>query len=152
MQEWAGVHPCFIERDAPKAEIAELLAWDAEAPAEVVIDHLRLQGYREDHGPHGLLQRARCEFLLAQGRHRTSYLPGEIAHGDWWEPPLVIPVGRTGRARSTASLPHCSAHAAVFSFLKRTPEFLERGGSMRAYVEHVLEREVEQPPERGRPP
>ncbi len=38
------------------------------------------------------------EFLLVHGRQRTTYLPGEIGHGDWWEPPLEVPVGK-GRAR-----------------------------------------------------
>ena len=114
--------------DPHKAKIAELLALDAEAPATVVIDHLRRQGYQggitilKDY-----LQRIRCEFLLAQGRQRTSYLPGEISHGDWWEPPLVIPVGKD-RVRQVygfvSTLPHCSAHAVVFSFHKRTPDFL----------------------------
>lgn len=128
--------PPFYERqrrpsllDPHKAKIAELLATDAEAPATVVIDHIRRQGYAggitilKDY-----LQKIRCEFALAQGRQRTTYLPGEIGHGDWWEPPLEIPVGK-GRARQVygfvVTLPHCAAHAVVFSFYKKTPDFLE---------------------------
>lgn len=115
--------------DPHKAKIAELLADDAEAPATVIIDHLRRQGYQggitilKDH-----LQKVRCEFLLAQGRQRTSYLPGEIGHGDWWEPPLEVPVGK-GRSRQVygfvSTLPHCAAHAVVFSFHKQMADFLE---------------------------
>jgi transposase len=115
--------------DPHKAKIAELLATDAEAPATVIIDHLRRQGYGggitilKDY-----LQKIRCEFLLAQGRQRTTYAPGEIGHGDWWEPPLEIPVGKN-RERQVygfvSTLPHCAAHAVVFSFHKTTPDFLE---------------------------
>lgn len=115
--------------DPHKAKIAELLALDAEAPATVIIDHLRRQGYvggitiLKDY-----LAKIRCEFLLAHGRQRTTYLPGEIGHGDWWELPLKIPVGK-GRERKVygfvSTLPHCSAHAVVFSFHKTTADFLE---------------------------
>jgi transposase len=100
--------------DPHKAKIAELLALDAEAPATVIIDHLRREGYAggitilKDY-----LQRIRCEFLLAHGRQRTTYLPGEIGHGDWWELPREVPVGK-GRARKVygfvTTLPHCAAH------------------------------------------
>jgi transposase len=115
--------------DPYKAKIAELLALDAEAPATVILDHLRRRGYGggitilKDY-----VQKIRPEFLLAQGHQRTTYLPGEIGHGDWWEPPLDVPVGK-GRARQVygfvTTLPHCAAHAVVFSFRKQTPEFLE---------------------------
>ncbi|MCA1677967.1 MAG: IS21 family transposase [Actinobacteria bacterium] len=115
--------------DPHKAKIAELLALDAEAPASVIIDHLRREGYAggitilKDY-----LQKVRCEFLLAHGRQRTTYLPGEIGHGDWWEPPLEVPVGK-GRSRQVyglvSTLPHCAAHAVVFSFHKSMPDFLE---------------------------
>jgi transposase len=115
--------------DPHKAKIAELLGDDAEAPATVIIDHLRAQGYAggitilKDY-----LAKIRCEFLLSQGRQRTTYLPGEIGHGDWWRPPLEIPVGK-GHHRQVhgfvSTLPHCAAHAVVFSFHKQTPDFLE---------------------------
>jgi transposase len=115
--------------DPHRAKIAELLALDAEAPATVIIDHLRRQGYAggitilKDY-----LHKTRCEFLLAQGRQRTTYLPGEIGHGDWWEPSLEIPVGK-GRSRPVygfvSTLPRSAAHAVVFSFHKATPDFLE---------------------------
>ena len=68
--------------DPHKARIAELLDEDASAPATVIIDHLRRQGY--DGGITILkdyLQKIRPEFLLAHGRQRTSYLPGEIVKG-----------------------------------------------------------------------
>jgi transposase len=115
--------------DPHKAKIVELLADDAEAPATVIIDHLRREGYAE-----GItilkdyLAKVRCEFALARGRQRTTYVPGEIGHGDWWEPPLQIPVGK-GRERQVygfvSTLPHCAAHAVVFGFHKTTPDFLE---------------------------
>jgi transposase len=115
--------------DPHKAKIAELLGDDAEAPATVIIDHLRREGYAGGITIlKGYLQRIRPEFSLAQGRQRTTYLPGELGHVDWWEPPLAVPVGK-GRARRVyglvTTLPHCAAHAVVFSFRKRTPDFLE---------------------------
>lgn len=115
--------------DAHKAKVAELLFDDAEAPATVIIEHLRRQGYGggitilKDH-----LQRVRPEFLIAQGRQRTSYLPGEIGQGDWWELPLEIPVGKDRTRKPygfVTTLPHSAGHAAVFSFHKTMPDFLE---------------------------
>jgi transposase len=115
--------------DPHRAKIAELLALDAEVSATVILDHLRRDGYAggitilKDY-----LARVRCEFLLAHGRQRTTYLPGEIGHGDWWEPALEVPVGK-GRSRQVyglvTTLPHCAAHAVVFGFHKQTPDFLE---------------------------
>jgi transposase len=115
--------------DPHKSKIAELLADDAGAPATVILDHLQRQGYAggitilKDY-----LAKIRCEFLLAEGRQRTTYLPGEIGHGDWWEPPLQVPVGK-GHDRQVygfvSTLPHCAAHAVVFSFHRKTPDFLE---------------------------
>lgn len=115
--------------DPHKATIVELLGTDAEAPATVIMDHLRRQGYGggitilKDY-----LAKIRGEFLLTRGRQRTTYLPGEIGHGDWWEPPLEVSVGK-GRERPVygfvTTLPHCAAHAVVFSFHKKTPDFLE---------------------------
>ena len=113
-----GHRPSLL--DPHKARIAELLFDDAEAPATVIIDHLRREGYRggitifKDH-----LQRVRPEFLIAQGRQRTSYLPGEIGQGDWWELPLEVPVGKNRTRRPygfVTTLPHSAAHAVVFSF------------------------------------
>ncbi len=67
----------------------------------MIIDHLRREGYAGDSTIlKDYLQKVRCEFLLVHGRQRTIYLPGEIGHGDWWEPPLkgrarqVLPRGR----------------------------------------------------------
>lgn len=122
-----GHRPSLL--DPHKARIAELLFDDAEAPATVIIDHLRREGYRggitilKDH-----LQRVRPEFLIAQGRQRTSYLPGGIGQGDWWELPLEVPVGKNRTRRPygfVTTLPHSAAHAVVFSFHKTMPDFLE---------------------------
>ena len=63
-----------------------------------------------------------------QGRQRTSYLPGEIGQGDWWELPLEIPVGKERTRKPygfVTTLPHSAAHAVVFSFHKTMPDFLE---------------------------
>ncbi|MDQ4058821.1 MAG: IS21 family transposase [Actinomycetota bacterium] len=122
-----GRRPSLL--DPHKAKITELLGADATAPATVIIDHLRREGYAggitilKDY-----LQRIRSEFLLGQGRQRTTYIPGEIAQGDWWEPPLKVPVGKD-RSRQVygfvSTLPHSAAHAVVFGFHKTTPDFLE---------------------------
>lgn len=68
------------------------------------------------------LQRIRCEFLLAQTpAHQLP--PGRDRPGEWREPPLVIPGPSAPSLRLRLDLPHCSAHAVVFSFHKRTPDF-----------------------------
>lgn len=118
MQEWAEVHRLFYRENRSKAEIAERLGmsrttvyrllalkepprYEPPAPSLLdphkpkIIDHLRREGncggitILKDY-----LAKVRCEFLLAVGHQRTTYLPGEIGHTDWWEPPLQVPVGK----------------------------------------------------------
>ena len=114
--------------DPYKNEIAELLADDAAAAATVILERLRLQGYPggitilKDH-----LARVRPSILAARARQRTSYLPGEIAQGDWWHTGARIPVGN-GATREAfgwvTTLPHSAAHAVVYSFSRTIADLL----------------------------
>jgi transposase len=100
--------------------IAALLDVDPKAPATVILERLRADGYRggvtilRDH-----LQAVRPAFLAARAFQRTTYRPGEIGQVDWWHTGAQIPVG-AGRTREAfalvVSLPHSGAHAAIFSF------------------------------------
>lgn len=102
------------------AQIAALLDVDPRAPATVICERLRADGYRggitilKEH-----LARVRPAFLAARAFQRTSYRPGEIGQVDWWHTGVGIPVGH-GRRREAfglvTSLPHSGAHAAVFAF------------------------------------
>ncbi len=100
-------------------EIAAMLDEDAEAPATVILDHLRRSGYG---GGISILKahlaRVRPGFLAARAFQRTSYLPGEIGQLDWWHTGVMVPVG-TGVEREAfglvLTLPHSGAHATVFT-------------------------------------
>jgi transposase len=114
--------------DPFKDRIAELLDDDARAPATVILERLRREGYAggvtvlKDH-----LVRLRPSFVAAKARQRTSYLPGEIAQGDWWHTGAQIPVGG-GASREAfgwvTTLPHSAAHAVVFSFSRTVADLL----------------------------
>lgn len=108
--------------DPYRDEIAAMLDRDAEVPATVILEHLQRKGFpgritivKDD------VAKIRPQFLAARAYQRTSYLPGEIGHADWWEPGLRIPVGK-GAARKlyalVATLPHSAAHTAVFTHSK----------------------------------
>lgn len=114
--------------DPFKGSILEMLKEDARAPATVVIEHLRRDGY--DGGITILkeyLRQVRPLFVEVEARQRTSYLPGEIGHTDWWDTRVWVPVGK-GVSREAfglvTTLPHSAAHAAVFSFSKTMADFL----------------------------
>lgn len=114
--------------DPFKGSIQVMLGEDARAPATVILERLRLEGY--DGGVTILknyLTEVRPLFVGARAFQRTWYLPGEIGQCDWWEPPLVIPVGK-GVHRQVyglvTTLPHSAAHACVFSFSKQMVDFL----------------------------
>ena len=102
--------------------IAAMLDVDPKAPAPVIRERLRSDGYRggitilKDH-----LQAVRPAFLAARSFQRTTYRVGEIGQVDWWHTGAQIPVGG-GRTREAfglvISLPHSGAHAAVFSFTR----------------------------------
>jgi transposase len=114
--------------DRFKDEVARMLDEDPEVPATVVLEHLRRRGYAggvtilKDH-----LVGVRPMFLAARAYQRTSYLPGEIAQGDWWHTGSRIPVGN-GVDREAfgwvTTLPHSAAHAVVYSFTKTTADLL----------------------------
>ncbi len=114
--------------DPYRGSIVKMLDVDPKVPATVIIEYLHRDGYAggitilKDY-----LVEIRPLFLGARSYQRTSYLPGELAHTDWWEPPLLVPVGK-GAARQVfglvTTLPHSAAHAAVFSFSKRMVDFL----------------------------
>lgn len=107
--------------------IAAMLDEDAKAPATVILERLRALGYA---GGITILKERLAElrpgFLAARSYQRTTYLPGELAHVDWWHTGVQIPVGR-GATREAfglvASLPHSAAHATVFTFSKTTADF-----------------------------
>lgn len=113
--------------DAFKPDIAELLEEDPEVPATVVLEVISRRGYRgritilKDY-----LQLERPRYLAARSFQRTIYVPGEIGQFDWWEPPIMIPVGK-GRFRKpyalVGTLPSCAAHEAVFTFSKTMGDF-----------------------------
>lgn len=114
--------------DPHKGSIAKMLDEDPKVPATVIIEHLRRDGYGggitilKDH-----LQGVRPLFLRARSYQRTSYLPGEVGHTDWWEPPIQVPVGKGARRKVfglVTTLPHSAAHACVFAHSKTMADFL----------------------------
>jgi len=116
--------------DPHKDAIAEMLDEDAEVPATVILDHLRKDGYA---GGITILKEhvgtVRPAFLAARSYQRTTYLPGELAHGDWWEPENTrIPVGGGATRKPygwVTTLPHSAAHATVFSLGKTMADLLQ---------------------------
>jgi transposase len=113
--------------DPFKGSIMAMLDSDAKAPATVIIERLRRDGYG---GGVTILKEYLCEvrplFVRARSYQRTSYLPGEIGQTDWWDLPVTVPVGR-GVQRPVfgvvTTLPHSAAHAAVFTFAKTVSDF-----------------------------
>jgi transposase len=120
--------PAGSKLDAHKQAVAAMLDADPEVAATVILEHLRRDGYA---GGITILKRhvaaVRPAFLAARSYQRTSYLPGELAHGDWWEPATLIPVGN-GATRKVygwvTTLPHSAAHAVVYSLSKTMADFL----------------------------
>ena len=114
--------------DAHKGSIAAMLDVDPRVPATVIIEHLRRDGYEggitilKDY-----LVGVRPLFVQARSYQRTSYLPGEVGHTDWWETGISVPVGRATTREVfglVTTLPHSAAHAAVFAFSKTMPDFM----------------------------
>jgi transposase len=109
--------------------IAAMLDADPEVPATVILDHLRRKGYA---GGITILKEhvatLRPAFRAARSFQRTTYFPGELAHGDWWEPGSRIPVGNGATRKAygwVTTLPHCAAHAVVYSLSKTMADFLQ---------------------------
>jgi transposase len=114
--------------DVYKDAIAAMLDADPEVPATVILEHLRRDGYG---GGITILKEhvagVRPAFLAARSYQRTSYLPGELAHGDWWEPAIRVPVGGGATRKAygwVTTLPHSAAHAVVYSLSKTMADVL----------------------------
>jgi transposase len=97
-------------------------------PATVILERLRRDGYA---GGITILKEhvaaVRPAFLAARSWQRTTYLPGELAHGDWWEPAIRIPVGNGATRKAygwVTTLPHSAAHAVVYSLSKTMADLL----------------------------
>ncbi len=114
--------------DPHRGSIAKMLDSDPKVPATVIIEYLRRDGYGggltilKDY-----LQEIRPLFVEARSYQRTSYLPGEVGHTDWWEPPIRVPVGKGARRKVfglVTTLPHSAAHATVFAHSKTMGDFL----------------------------
>lgn len=109
--------PSLLDRHLD--QIAAMLAEDPKAPATVLIQRLRRDGYAggitilKDY-----LAKVRPSFLAAKAYQRTSYLPGEIAQLDWWHTGVEIPVGKDATREAfglVATLPASAAHASTFT-------------------------------------
>lgn len=108
--------------------ILAFLEKDPRVRATVIRERLQVQGYTggitilKDY-----LQEVRPPFLAARTYQRTSYLPGELGQVDWWELPLELPVAEDIRRKVFAlvvTLPHCAAHACVFTHTQTLYDFL----------------------------
>lgn len=115
--------------DAYKGSIGVMLERDARAPARVILERLRREGY--DGGITILkeyLAKVRPPGRERRVYQRTSYVPGEIAQCDWWQLPGSVPVGG-GASRKVyglvTTLPFSAAHAAVFCHSKTAADFCE---------------------------
>jgi transposase len=107
--------------------IAAMLAEDPRVPATVIAQRLRPLGFGgsvtilKDH-----LRRVRPTFAAARAFQRTTYLPGELAQTDWWEPGIWVPVGK-GQRREVfglvTGLPFSAAFRIVFAFNKTVAAF-----------------------------
>jgi transposase len=114
--------------DPYKDEIVAILDSDPKVASTVVMERLRREGYAggktilKDH-----LATVRPQFLAARAFQRTSYLPGEMSHGDWWHTGRGIPVGK-GAAREAfgwvTTLPHSAAHAVVYTLSRTMADLL----------------------------
>jgi hypothetical protein len=120
--------PAGSKLDAYKDAIAAMLDADPQVPATVILEHLRRDGYA---GGITILKEqvaaVRPAFVAARSYQRTSYLPGELAHGDWWEPGIRIPVGNGATRKAygwVTTLPHSAAHAVVYSLSKTMADVL----------------------------
>jgi transposase len=114
--------------DVHRGSIIKMLDRDPKVSARVILEHLRREGYGggitilKDY-----LREVRPLFVDARSYQRTSYLPGEFGHTDWWELPLSVPVGKDASRKVfglVTTLPHSAAHATVFAFAKGMADFL----------------------------
>lgn len=126
--------PAYVRRptgsrlDPFRGAILKMLDGEPRVAATVILERLRRDGYG---GGITVLKEyvaaVRPVFVGARAYQRTSYLPGEIGHTDWWELPVEVPVGK-GVWRPVfglvTTLPHSAAHAAVFCFSKGVADFV----------------------------
>ncbi len=114
--------------DPFKGEILSLLDEDAEIPGKRVLDLLHDQGYRggksilNEH-----LREVRPLFRRARIYQRTTYLPGQIAQWDLWEPQVRIPVGFGHLRRGyvlTGALGYSRVGCGTLVFNKAAPDLL----------------------------
>jgi hypothetical protein len=114
--------------DPHRGSIGRLLDVNPKVPATVIIEYLRRDGCQggitilKDY-----LVQVRPLFVQARSYQRTSYLPGEVGHTDWWEPGVSVPVERRVTREVfglVTTLPHSAAHATLFSFSKTMADFL----------------------------
>ena len=114
--------------DPFKDEIASMLDSDPKVASTVILERLRREGYAggrtilKDH-----LAGVRPRFVAARAFQRTSYLPGEMSHGDWWHTGRQIPVGERATREAfgwVLTLPHSAAHAVVYSFSRTVADLL----------------------------
>ena len=123
--------PCYERPRRPSLldshieSIKAMLKDDSAAPATVILEHLRREGYG---GGISILKDLLTELRPLYGPgpdffQRTTYIPGEICQLDWWDVPahFRIPVGH-GHTRPAFGLvgvlPYSAAHAVVFTHTK----------------------------------
>jgi len=114
--------------DPFRGEILRLLDEDAEIPGKRVLEILSEQGYRggksilNEH-----LREVRPLFRRARIYQRTTYLPGQLAQWDLWEPPVPIPVGHGHRRRGyvlLGALGYSRVGCGALVFSRSAPDLL----------------------------
>jgi transposase len=114
--------------DPFKPRIHELLADDAQIPAQVIRERITETGYR---GGKTILddyvRELRPVFSPPRTFQRTHYEPGELVQFDLWEPSEPIPVGY-GQTRRGFVVTSCSGYsragAGALVFSKEAPDVL----------------------------
>jgi transposase len=100
--------------------IAAMSDENPRVPATVIAQRLRPHGFTgsvtilKDH-----LRRVRPNFVTARAYQRTSYLPGELAQTDRWEPGIEVPAGK-GQTREVFGLVTGLPFSAALSTPTRT--------------------------------
>jgi transposase len=119
--------PAGSQLDGFVDAIAAMLDEDPRVPATVIGQRLRSHGFTgsltilKDH-----LRRVRPNFVAARAFQRTSYLPGELAQTDWWQPGIAVPVGKSQHREVfglVTGLPFSAAFRIVFAFDKTVASF-----------------------------
>ncbi|MGH2650793.1 MAG: IS21 family transposase [Actinomycetota bacterium] len=114
--------------DPFKGKILSLLDHDSEIPGKRVLEILQDQGYRggksilNEH-----LREVRPLFRRARTYQRTTYIPGQIAQWDLWEPEVRIPVGFGHLRRGyvvTGALGYSRVGCGTLVFNKAAPDLL----------------------------